>query len=922
MRKLLVAVAILFGASSTAPAQDTAGATVQAPQQPPTFRSGVDLLTVDVGVIDSTGKPVDDLHAADFTVKIDGQVRRVQSVNLVRIDPAAAKKKLADKDKEETFFTSNLTPPEGRQIIFAVDQVNVRPGSLKILMRTASQFVDKLSPLDQVAFRAYPDPGVRVPFTSDRLRVKLAMDSLIGHDENKSMARMNIGVTEAIAISDRHDEQMLLDVARRECAGIASADEVEGCKREISIEASDIAFAARATAEEGLRGLLDLLRELANVDGAKTLILFSEGVAITNPADLDLISMLAGRARVSLNVLIVDEQRGDVSIARATPTAEADRRRETSGLQNIASASRGAVFHAVGTAAGVFERILREMSAYYVLGVEQLPGDTDDKRHRVDVEVQRRGVTVRSPQAFALSAAARPKKSPEDNLQSALMSPFAVSEIPLRVTTFAQEDPASAKVRVSIAADVGQPGPSSSEYSLAYVLVDRDNRVAANFARKVTLGGPAQPPTEPLSFVSTTALDPGVYTLRLAVVDKDGRRGSILREVNAWKLRDEEFAVSDLVVGIPPKVTGDGLRMAVEPHLDSDIIAAFIELYTNAPATLETVSATFELADDQDAPALAKLAGTIRSTLGGTRIAQAFMPAVALPPGRYVARVEIKRNGQRLTVMSRPFVLERALTTVAGGAAPPALFVPSVVAKFDRAEVLRPELVAPMLASVEKRSPALKDAMVEARAGRYGAAAIEALSAGDQEAAAFLRGFDLFTQGQLDQAATQLQVAAGPRRQFFPAAFYLGAVFAAAGRDRDAAGTWQLALGTEPRPSIAYAMAADARIRDNQPDAAIDILKPAYARTPADDDLGRRLAMAYLLTSRYAEALPIVQDYLTRHAADQDFLFAGVVAQYEAVRAGAVLSTADRDRVRRWATAYRGDQSALVDKYLVTMGAR
>jgi hypothetical protein len=101
-------------------------------------------------------------------VKIDGQVRRVESANLVRIDPEAAKKKLAEK--EETFFTSNLTPPEGRQIIFAVDQVNVRPGTLKILMRTAAQFVDKLSPLDQVAFRAYPDPGARVPFTADRLR--------------------------------------------------------------------------------------------------------------------------------------------------------------------------------------------------------------------------------------------------------------------------------------------------------------------------------------------------------------------------------------------------------------------------------------------------------------------------------------------------------------------------------------------------------------------------------------------------------------------------------------------------------------------------------------------------------------------------------------------------------------------------------
>ena len=921
MRKLFGVLAILLGVSSTAPAQDAPGASSSTAPQAPTFRSGVELVTVDVGVIDQSGKPVDDLHAADFTVKIDGQVRRVESANLVRIDPEAAKKKLADK--EETFFTTNLTPPEGRQIIFAIDQVNVRPGTLKVLMRTASQFVDKLSPLDQVAFRAYPEPGARVPFTADHIRVKLAMDTLIGHQDVKTMARMNIGVTEAIQIDEKRDEQTLLEVAHRECAGL-TGEVLEQCRREIQSQASDIAYSARQTAEEGLRGLLDLLRELALVEGSKTMILLSEGVAISNPADLDLVSILAGRARVALNVLIVDEQRGDVSVARLAPTAEADRRRETSGLQNIAAASRGAVFHAVGTAEGVFERLLREMSAYYVLGVEQRPGDGEDKKHRIDVEVQRRGVTVRSPQAFALSAAARPKRSPEDNLQSALMSPFAVSEIPLRATTFVQQDPASPKVRVSVAADVGQPGTPPGEYSVAYVLVDSDNRIAANFARKVTLGSASHPATEPLPFVSTAALDPGVYSLRLAVVDRDGRRGSVIREVNAWKLRDEEFATSDLVVGNPPATPGDGLRIAVEPHLDADQIAAFVELYTNAPATLEKVAATFEIADDGDAPALTRLPGTIRTGAGGeTRIAQAFIPTVALPPGRYVARVEITRDGKRLTVMSRPLVLERGLARVAGSAVvPPPLFVPSAIGTFDRAAVLRPELVSPMLDLVEKRSPALKDAMVEARAGRYGTAAIEALSAGDQEAAAFFRGFDLFTKGQLNEAAGQLQLSAGPRRQFFPAAFYLGAVFAAAGRDRDAAGTWQLALGSEPRPSVAYTLTADARIRDNLPDAAIDVLKPAYARAPTDDEIGRRLAMAYLMTSHYAEALPILDGYLSRHATDQNFLFAGVVAQYEVVRAGSILSNTDRDRVRRWANAYRGEQSALVDKYMQTMGAR
>jgi hypothetical protein len=70
--------------------------------------------------------------------------------------------------------------------------------------------------------------------------------------------------------------------------------------------------------------------------------------------------------------------------------------------------------------------------------------------------------------------------------------------------------------------------------------------------------------------------------------------------------------------------------------------------------------------------------------------------------------------------------------------------------------------------------------------------------------------------------------------------------------------------------------------------------------------------MAYLMTSRYAEALPILDGYLVKHPTEQDLLFAGVVAQYEVIRAGSVLSNTERDRVRRWAAAYKGDQSALV----------
>jgi len=236
---------------------------------------------------------------------------------------------------------------------------------------------------------------------------------------------------------------------------------------------------------------------------------------------------------------------------------------------------------------------------------------------------------------------------------------------------------------------------------------------------------------------------------------------------------------------------------------------------------------------------------------------------------------------------------------------------------FDRALTLAPDLVSALLGNIERRSPNLKAAIAEARAGRYSAGALEALGEGSQDVAAFLKGLDLYTKGQFEQAATQLNVSAGPRREFFEATFFLGATLAAAGRDRDAASVWQMGIGTQPRPSIAYTLFADARLRDQQPQSVVDVLQPAWQRTPTDDGISRRLAMALIMTDKFSEALPVLEGYLTRQPADQDALIAAILAQYEATtRAGLALTTSERSRLSGWARAYTGPQRALVDRYV------
>ena len=369
-------------------------------------------------------------------------------------------------------------------------------------------------------------------------------------------------------------------------------------------------------------------------------------------------------------------------------------------------------------------------------------------------------------------------------------------------------------------------------------------------------------------------MEPGNYSLRFGVVDSSGRRGSVIREVNAWKLGGEEFALGDLLIGDAATDAAGRIRPGVEPRVRSDL-GALLELYSTSSGVLDGVKVNVEIADDQDSPALLTTpAEVIAGDEPTQRTVQGVLSAALLPAGRYVARARVLlRDGNVAGVLVRPFILDAPEVTSAGAPSP---FMWGTVAKFDPRVAMTSQMVRNLLNSVETRFPDMKGPLVEARAGRYGIAAIEALTAGDQAAAAFFKGLDWYAKGQLGQAATQLELAAGPRRDFFAAAFYLGAVFAAAGRDRDAAGVWQMAIGNEPRPLLAYTLLADARLRAGQPASAIDVLKPAYERTPGDEEIGERLMSAYLIMGRYEEALPVLDGYLSRHPTDEVALFAAV----------------------------------------------
>jgi tetratricopeptide (TPR) repeat protein len=207
------------------------------------------------------------------------------------------------------------------------------------------------------------------------------------------------------------------------------------------------------------------------------------------------------------------------------------------------------------------------------------------------------------------------------------------------------------------------------------------------------------------------------------------------------------------------------------------------------------------------------------------------------------------------------------------------------------------------------------------RAGKFDAA-MDTLKAApdDQLAAVFLKGIVLLQRGDLNGAAGKFRNALRTDSEFYSAAFYLGACYAAGGKDRDAAGAWQMSLITESNAPFVYTLLGDALLRLRDMDQAVDVLTEAQALWPADDQVTLRLGTALAMAGKSAEAITALEPYLQTHPTDHERLFLALRALYEARSTGRVLASAEADRALfiRYADAYkaaRGPQLALVEQW-------
>jgi VWFA-related protein len=672
MRRLTVLPALVSLLVASGHAQDS---------QLQRFRGGVDLIAIDVSAVDSKGRPVEDLKPGDFVVKVDGKVRPTVSAELLKVErgkPPAAR-------PVDALTSTNQVPQNARRIIVAADQTLIAPGSLVPLQRTASQFVERLAPDDYAAFVAFPEPGPRVDFTTDKARVRKVMEQIVGQPQPMFTGDFNIALTEALDITgaERIEDSsepptpppltperllsgpMMRRVLERGCRQMtieelrdpANLETLRQCRRDVYNESMRIALQARTEANISLRALERLLQDLVPLDGPKTMILFSAGLMNDDPLVLQEVSRLAAAARTSINIVAID--RGREQELRNMPNGQStlalvDRSYERQGLEIIADTTGGRLFNGIASGAGIFEQLESELSAWYLVAVARQPGDPD--RQRLDVEVKRRGVSVRSNKSV-VSTQFDANRPVDQLLSDVLSSPFAIPGVPLRVSTFTQRDAAPGKYRLRLAAQIGVPGEPAGEFALGFVLTDSRGRAVTTAGSRRMLSPAASGPSQPLQYDTSLAVDPGSYSLRFGVIDKDGRRGTVVHRIELPAFDGIDVATSDLVVGDRP-ADGGSLTPRIEPQVTAGELAGYIELYPR-DADRGKVSVVLEIAEGESSPALAAETLTLRpGDTPGSQVASGIVTGT-MAPGRYLARAVILRDGDSVKTLSRPFTIVR-----------------------------------------------------------------------------------------------------------------------------------------------------------------------------------------------------------------------------------------------------------------------
>lgn len=467
----------------------------QAPQtpQPPTFRAEANLVRVDVTVVDRHGEPVTDLTAEDFAVEEDGAPQTVQSFKFVSADGhRAAGDDVSLPIRSPEHAAAEAARDEVRVFVIFWDEYHIGRFAEAIKARRAlTTFVTTaFGEADLVALMDPLLPVDALRFTRDRRE--------LGEKIAKLEGRFGVYMPTRSAAEDNMLE-----------------------RRDIARVRSEVTISALRSAAVHLGSIKE---------GRKSIIFVSEGLTGLGMDQASLIRELTETANHS-NTAIYTVDPAGLSGGGADV------------LRTIAETTGAEAFVNTNTPERALRQVVREASAFYLLGYASGRNPQDGKFHKIGVKVKRPGIDVRARRGYWAPNATDLEHARTEAAAAHAIPPDVTNAVAILSTARAER-----LVDVSVGAERGADGQPS--VTVAWTL--RPGVGRQDPARTVTLsvkgaGGDrsfdAGLADGALSFPSP----PGAVQLQFAVRDAAGN----IADEDRRPFTVPDVAAADLSVSTP-----------------------------------------------------------------------------------------------------------------------------------------------------------------------------------------------------------------------------------------------------------------------------------------------------------------------------------------------------------------------------------
>ena len=538
----------------------------------PIFRTGINFIRVDVIVSDGDGNPVTDLTADDFEIYEDDDPQTVESFQLVEISAVPA----PDADPVRPVFDRNDQEREAqradvRVFVIFLDDYHVRLGNGIRASRMLADFIEnQLVPTDLVGVMYPLMPLADVRLTRDRQAIINALDQFRGvkYDylvRNQFEERYNHYPTETV-------ERIRNDVSLSALRGlmVRLGGLREGRKHVLLVSEGYSNYvppqlrSSNASLPPSIQENPQRLDPRAGDSPFEETVQFFESSAMM--MDLRRLFQTANRFNTALYPV---DPRGlavfEFDMAQPTIGFRTDSRilRQTQDtLRVLAEETDGRAIVNQNDLAPGLRQMLRDASAYYLLGYNSSEAATDGEYHEINVRVKRDGVHVRARKGFwavterdaerALTTAAFEPPKAVDAALSALAEPRRGRLVRTWVGTSRAEN---GKTRVTFVWEPVQQGRGRGD-AASRILVTAMGDTGAYFRGRVperassagrgTSGGrsPSGPP--PVTRIDFEA-DPGTMQISLAI---EGDGGAVL-DRDRDEIEIPDFTGPDIVLSTP-----------------------------------------------------------------------------------------------------------------------------------------------------------------------------------------------------------------------------------------------------------------------------------------------------------------------------------------------------------------------------------